>query len=122
MAIGIFILPICDACHRPWLPDGWKPGDDPRTLAGGRTLRCGKCKSSGWDREYNAAQRKKESLAAVPQVSLDDVRATVCGLSENPSPALLEALSAPPRAATPPRRRCKHSLYSCPECHPQEAA
>ena len=59
MAVGTYTLPICDGCKLPWLPTGWTQDSDPRNLAAGaKPLRCGKCKSSGWDREHNAEMRK----------------------------------------------------------------
>ena len=53
MAIRSYNLPVCDGCSRPWLPDGWTPESNPRGPEGEK-LRCGKCKSKGWDRNYKA--------------------------------------------------------------------
>jgi hypothetical protein len=61
MAVGIYTLPICDGCKLPWLPVGWTQDSDPRNPE--KPLRCGKCKSIGWDREFVKAQ--KEGIAAI---------------------------------------------------------
>lgn len=63
MAVGTYKLPICDGCKLPWLPVGWSQDSDPRVLPkGAKPLRCGKCKSSGWDREHNKAVRNSVEM------------------------------------------------------------
>jgi hypothetical protein len=123
MAIRKIPVPFCDVCGEPWLPkhraaDGTV---NPLFEKPEKSKRCGKCKSTRWNAAGVDRRRKAvvDSPAEVPQVTIDDVRATVCGLSENPSPALLEALNKTARAAA---SRCKHGLYSCPECHHQGGA
>ena len=80
MAVGTFTLPICDGCKLPWLPVGWSQESDPRVLPkGAKPLRCGKCKSSGWDREHNAEMRKVSFVPASEDVSaaLEDMSAAL---------------------------------------------
>ena len=126
MAVKRIPVPFCDVCGKPWLPK--------HRLADGtvnpvfenpeKSKRCGKCKSTRWNAAGVDRRRKvvAESLVEeIHPVTMDDVRATVCGLAENPSPALIEALGRTAQAASAVAR-CKHGLYSCPECHPQEAA
>lgn len=113
MAIGKFTLPICDGCRKPWLPDGWTPESDPRAYdaeqkaAGGRTLRCGKCKTSGWDREYSSEQRKATVEVAVNP--FDPTKTIEMPRNVDLNKTLTQA-------------RCKHRLMHCPICNPQEAA
>ncbi len=84
MAVGTYKLPICDGCKLPWLPVGWTQDSDPREYdakqktSGGKPLRCGKCKSSGWDRVHNAEMRHisvsvtpSDPPAAVEKVSVE---------------------------------------------------
>ena len=125
MAIKKIPVPFCDSCDEPWLPKFRAADGTPNPIFENPELskRCGKCKSTRW----NAAgvdRRKKvvvESPTEIPQVTIDDVRATVCGLSENPSPELLEALAITAQAAVV-HARCRHGLYSCPQCHSKETA
>jgi hypothetical protein len=115
MAVGIYKLPICDSCGLPWLPNKWKPSSDPRDPK--RPLRCGKCKSSGWDREHNAEVRKE---AVEEVVNPFDATKTV-ELSRNTALNDVLTLQAPgsvPRGAS----RCRHRLDNCPMCNPPEAA
>lgn len=125
MAIRKIKIPFCDQCKKPWMPefllsDGTQNPlfDHPEDCK-----RCGKCKSTRWNAGGVDRRRKVvvESPAEVPQVKIDDVRATVCGLSENPSPAFMESLATTAKAAAT-AARCKHMLFSCPECHSKEAA
>jgi len=63
-----------------WLPVGWSQDSDPRVLPkGAKPLRCGKCKSSGWDREHNAEMRKVSFVPASEDVSaaLEDMSAAL---------------------------------------------
>ena len=143
MAIRKIPVPFCDVCGEPWLPKHRAADGTVNPLFENpeKSKRCGKCKSTRWNASGVDRRRKavvespaeafiasdvdttveeiEAACAEVPQVTIDDVRATVCGLSKNPSPALLEALNETARAAA---ARCKHGLYSCPECHHQEAA
>lgn len=116
MAVGTYTLPICDGCKLPWLPVGWTQDSDPRNLPeGSKPLRCGKCKSIGWDREYVKQQKADQTETAV---SPFDPTKTV-ELPRNT--ALNDALSPEPASPTL-RARCKHRMTECPICHPKEAA
>jgi hypothetical protein len=65
MAVKPYILPVCDKCGRPWLPDGWEPESDPRVIErlrrekGQPPLRCGYCKQAGWDKNFVGDRRLK---------------------------------------------------------------
>jgi hypothetical protein len=120
-------IPFCDQCGKPWLPDFLLADGTPNPLFEHPEdcKRCGKCKSTRWNAGGVDRRRKTvvESPAEIPVVTIDDVRATVCGLSENSSQALVKDLG---RTAEYVERaagytRCKHGLYCCPECHPPEA-
>jgi hypothetical protein len=125
MAVGIYKLPICDSCGLPWLPNKWKPSSDPRDPK--RPLRCGKCKSSGWDREHNAESRKEVIEEAVETVSLTEFApfhpvnpenlADVEAAKEANRLAEYVKVSVPRGAS-----RCRHRLDNCPMCNPPEAA
>ena len=146
MAIKKIKIPFCDQCGKPWLPDFLLADGTPNPLFEHPEdcKRCGKCKSTRWnaggvDRRRKAVvespaetfiaadaeiavEEIEIACAEIPNVTIDDVRATVCGLSKNPSLALLDALSETARAASVAGlSRCRHGLYACPECHPPEA-
>ena len=143
MAVGIYKLPICDGCKLPWLPTGWQQDSEPREhdakqkAAGGKTLRCGKCKSGGWDREYNAKMRKAESKPESPAVVEDVAQeeevidpATYLEASDtngsHPDTVLIAhfdvAIATQDDSEEKNERRCKHRMTKCPICHPAEAA
>jgi len=67
MAVKPYILPVCDKCGSPWLPADWTPEDDPRVHErerrdkGEPPLRCGKCKSVGWDAVFVGDRRRKDN-------------------------------------------------------------
>lgn len=110
MATGTYILPICDGCKLPWLPVGWTQDSDPRSLPeGAKPLRCGKCKSLGWDREY--AKRAREQI-------VDPYAKTRADISRALATAEAQMIEMP--SAT--TRRCRHRLTNCSICHPEEAA
>lgn len=118
MAVGTYKLPICDGCKLPWLPVGWTLESDPRTHVG-KPLRCGKCKSIGWDKEYTAALRKEATELAVnpfdPTKTIEMPRNVA--LNE-----ALEHVDVPRGTPQPQRTRCKHRMTDCPICSPKEAA
>ena len=124
MAIGKFTLPICDGCRKPWLPDGWTPESDPRAYdaeqkaAGGRTLRCGKCKTSGWDREYSSEQRKNSSPSVVDMPKVPEEVFVFAAAVREHVEMIIGSLPDPIVQVS----RCKHRLMHCPICNPQEAA
>lgn len=106
MAAGIYTLPICDGCKLPWLPVGWTQDSDPRNPE--KPLRCGKCKSIGWDREF--VKQQKESVVVLEGVA-------ALGLSTEPlSPVAITEVPAVKKS------RCKHRMTDCPICHTKEAA
>lgn len=80
MAIIDLKLPKCDVCGEVWLPQKGLGRDEPRRYdAAQRTkgvigLRCGKCKSPRWDREFTGDRRRKNPGG------------TTSTLSENTSP------------------------------------
>ena len=136
MAVGTYTLPICDGCNLPWLPARWKQDSDPRNLpTGTKPLRCGKCKSIGWDREHNKRVKMEATETAVNTI---DPTKTV----EMPRNVALEgAIDGIPedsdvpahvyptyggidrsRIPEPPKTRCKHRMTNCPICNPKEAA
>lgn len=96
MAVEQFQLPMCDVCGEAWLPLQNEARQDPRKYDakqrrdGLPPLRCGKCKSPNWDRNFTGDRRRKDP-AATP----------------------LKAVPAP--GASPVR--CKHGLLHCPQCH-----
>lgn len=71
MAVKTFNLPVCDVCGKVWLPDEFTISNkisarqDPRAYDAARKkngltpLRCGKCKSYRWDREFIGDRRFK---------------------------------------------------------------
>lgn len=111
MAVGIYKLPVCDGCKLPWLPVGWTQDSNPRNLpAGTKPLRCGKCKSPNWDREF-VKQSNEEPPALVQQteeVSLDRCLPGEISLTE---PAILSLVNP----------RCRHRMTNCPICHSEAA-
>lgn len=69
MAIEVIVLPKCDVCGELWLPQPGLARDDPRKYDAERRakgeppLRCGKCKSPQWDRNYTGDRRRKHPPA-----------------------------------------------------------
>jgi hypothetical protein len=65
MALKAFLVPVCDVCGKAWLPEEGPAREDPRKYDATQRansllpLRCGKCKSVGWDREYTGDRRKR---------------------------------------------------------------
>ena len=120
MGLKSFNLPVCDVCNEAWLPAAGPARDNIRAFAEaqavkGKKVRCGKCKSPYWDKNYkNAAHEVAAGSEIVPPIEQKDVVATVCGLSENPSPLLLKSLGAVVKAAT--GKLCRHRLMNCEIC------
>ena len=121
MAVVQMNIPWCDNCNLPWMPGDrartpeqrermMEIARDPRAyhrklLAQGKTgLRCGKCKSAHWDKEY------EESLKSGGK----EVVATIC--TPIVSPETREAATAMARAVSDLIRCEKHGLLECPEC------
>ena len=117
-----------------------------------RTKRCGKCKSTRWNAAGVDRRRKavvdspaeafiasdvdttveeiEAACAEVPQVTVQDVEQTMDNaaalelavMERNSDPMVAAAAEEVAKAIFYPNVRCKHGLYSCPECHHQEAA
>ena len=122
MAVGIYKLPICDGCKLPWLPVGWTQDSDPRNLPeGSKPLRCGKCKSSNWDKEHkNNPQSSVDDFQSKISTRLSDM---VAGDDENAAEAALivaKACEIPISTPVAPPR-CRHRLTHCPICHVEAA-
>ncbi len=80
MAIGTFRLPICDVCGEPWLPRAGPERDNPETCK-----RCGKCKTTGWNRKAVGGRRKGPmGLAIAPRATVVDGIATFRRVGESP--------------------------------------
>jgi hypothetical protein len=149
MAVGIYTLPICDGCKLPWLPVGWTQDSDPRNLREGtKPLRCGKCKSIGWDREFVKQQKAEATETAVSpfdstktiemprNVALNEALdhedgRKITTIHADPStgiPTMIETVEemsieeAKRRYPGAKISRCKHRMTDCPICHPKEAA
>lgn len=125
MAVGTYKLPICDGCGLPWLPVGWTQDADPRNLPeGSKPLRCGKCKSAGWDKLHNAEVRKEASDPSA-------VRTEVVGpLIYTPANVGIpdEELSDDEfrtryaiTASVERVKRCRHRMTNCPICTAEAA-
>ena len=134
MAIRKIPVPFCDVCGEPWLPkhraaDGTV---NPLFEKPEKSKRCGKCKSTRWNAAGVDRRRKAvvESPAEVPQVTVQDVEQTMDNaaalelavMERNSDPMVAAAAEEVAKAICYPNVRCKHGLYSCPECHHQEAA
>ncbi len=118
MAVGTYTLPICDGCKLPWLPVGWTQDSDPRNVPHGtKPLRCGKCKSPNWDREFVKQAKADATEGDVAQmVRAQDEPAVDTSLAEKASPDPEVAGSIPAVSTNP---RCKHRMTDCPICHPK---
>jgi hypothetical protein len=144
MAVGTYTLPICDGCNLPWLPVGWQQDSDPRNLPeGSKPLRCGKCKSAGWDKLHNAEERKAANETAVNpldptktielprNVALNEAMEAVGAVFMPLDPeanADVEAAQEASRLASyvklvseAPKPRCRHRMTDCPLCKPEAA-
>jgi hypothetical protein len=122
MAVKNIPVPFCDWCGFPFLPKFTLPDgthnpifDHPE-----KSKRCGKCKRTGWNAGGVDRRRKKPEADQVPQVTTQDVIATVCGLEENVTPETLTSLGAVVTAVVERARRCRHGLFNCEKCRPEE--
>ena len=128
MAVGTYTLPICDGCKLPWLPVGWTQDSDPRALpAGVKPLRCGKCKSIGWDREHVKAE-KNGTAAPVALNEVMEAESLVFMPLDPEAHADVEAAQEASRLASyvklvpePRKTRCRHRMTNCPLCKPEAA-
>ena len=129
MAIKKIKIPFCDVCLKPWMPDFLLADGTPNPIFyhPEDSKRCGKCKSTRWNAAGVDRRRKVvvESPAEIPQVTIDDVRATM-DLPEIPKEAFafLEEATEKAKAISggvAASARCRHGLYSCPECSFKEA-
>lgn len=120
MALKAFVLPVCDVCGQAWLPEPGPAREDPRKYdreqraAALPPLRCGKCKATGWDRNYTGDRRRKnpheltEGKHAAPTRTAKKLhvehKPRTKGVSHKTAPRV---------------ERCrKHLLVHCPQCHP----
>jgi hypothetical protein len=145
MAVGTYTLPICDGCKLPWLPVGWTQDSDPRSLPSEtKPLRCGKCKSPNWDREFVKQAKEAATETAVNPFDLTKTVEILRNTALNEVMEKNELVFSPlnPEACgdiaaaqeanrlasyvklVPENRayRCKHRMTDCPICHPKEAA
>ena len=112
MALKAFVLPVCDVCGKAWLPEEGPARDDPRAFDrkqradGNPPLRCGKCKSIGWDRNYTGDRRRKNPHELQEQeASKPPKKRRVGTKSEHRTPRQVS-------------KRCrKHRLLHCAQCH-----
>ena len=135
MAVKKIPVPFCDWCEQPFLPkfrlkDGTRNPifDHPE-----KSKRCGKCKRTGWN-AGGVDRRRKNTITVIadpedgPFVSTIKEQLDVDIPIENPRTQVLiknlQPVTARPQAPVEARKttRCRHNLYKCPQCHPEEAA
>ena len=89
MAIRSMMVPWCDACDRPWLPEQKTPDGRPNPAFSNPSLckRCGKCKSYSWNGKKPSKHVEKHELAAKSKEIVPQKRV-----------------------------RCRHQIYDCPVC------
>ena len=112
MAVKKIPVPFCDWCGLPFLPkfllkDGTRNPifDHPE-----KSKRCGKCKRTGWNAGGVDRRRKKPAPAEeIPPVTMRDVIEAVPSLEGN-------------LKTVPAAKRCRHGLYKCQKCHPENLA
>jgi hypothetical protein len=103
MALIKMTLPQCDLCEEVWLPEKGPARDNPRKYdaqqraAGEPPLRCGKCKATGWDRNFTGDRRRKDPKKTSPK-------------------KLSRVQAAEVVAKKAPVKRCKHGLLHCAQC------
>ena len=146
MAVGTYTLPICDGCKLPWLPVGWTQDLDPRNVPRGtKPLRCGKCKSPNWDREF--VKQAKDNATETVVSPLDPTKTIemprnvalnealeggkkITTIHADPTtgiPTMIETveemlIEEAKRRYPDAKIRCKHRMSDCPICHPKEGA
>lgn len=113
------------------------------------SVRCGKCKSWLWngsksDRKRKPAVESPVEVEEIPQVNIGDVLQTMdTGADPDRTAYLLytrpvfedgtvgetktreiteEQFKAHNEIVAKIQGRCRHGLYSCPQCHPEKAA
>ena len=121
MAIGTYTLPICDLCKLPWLPVGWKQDTDPRA-PNGKPLRCGKCKSIGWDREYVKADKSGNVAQTDRAPTASDAPEVIPSVATQVEEVAGATPAVPTSSKSVKTQRCKHRMTNCPVCHPKEVA
>ena len=125
MAVKRIPVPFCDVCGKPWLPkhrlaDGTV---NPVFEKPEKSKRCGKCKSTRWNAAGVDRRRKAviESPAEIEQqiveVQMPKIPEEVFQYAES----MMKGAQILSGAQVLGNARCRHGLYSCPECHPQEA-
>jgi hypothetical protein len=139
VAIKKIPVPFCDCCGEPWLPVHHLPDgtlnpafDKPQLLK-----RCGKCKKTGWNAGGVDRRRKAITVLADPEDGpvVGTVEAEIdidIEIKDPRSQAIVYGLPVPLVSAADVEQtidrplgaigRCRHGLYSCPQCHPEKAA
>jgi DNA-directed RNA polymerase subunit M/transcription elongation factor TFIIS len=130
MAVKKISVPFCDVCGEPWLPK--------HRLANGtinpvfenpdRSKRCGKCKSTRWNSDGVDRRRKVVEAVSSDKEATVNIQ-TLQDADEQPASPPVVAIQDQEnflepfyeKAGIPTSARCRHGLYVCPECHPQEA-
>lgn len=126
MAVKRIPVPFCDCCGEPWLPKHLKDGTiNPAFLDPKLLNRCGKCKRTGWNTKGLDRRRKPVEAEPIPEVTQQDVAQTI-DMPEVPAEAFayVERLTQDAQLIAGGARssRCRHGLYSCPQCQPEKAA
>lgn len=142
-------LPVCDSCGKEWLPEEGPAREDPRGYAitrwlnGEPPVRCGKCKTPYWDREFTGVSSKATLEAFIDRMKKANTvidnwaeRSGVTFTDEAPPPHALPAVVVTSCGAQDPefvkqiapelvkavlRQRCRHGLLSCPQCSERAA-
>jgi hypothetical protein len=107
MAVQSFNLPVCDVCGEPWLPQKGPAREDIRKWdaeqrAVGKKVRCGKCKSEHWDRDFVFEAHPVQEVI-MPDLSMVELTYIVDNPRNHPG-------------------RCRHRELNCSICHPKPAA
>jgi hypothetical protein len=130
-------LPVCDSCGKEWLPEEGPAREDPRGYAitrwlnGEPPVRCGKCKTPYWDREFTGVSSKATLEAFIQRIKtepftihneggalpLPPIVVTSCGAQD---PEFVKQI-APELVKAVLRQRCRHGLLSCPQCSERAA-
>ena len=135
MAIKTIPVPFCDQCDEPWLPKHLLADGTPNPIFEHPedSKRCGKCKSTRWnaggvDRRRKAVAQDSDAVVVVPSPSFTKEEWTKLAqdtekrAEEKESFAKYrDAFVSAAAAENAEKGRCRHGLYSCRECHPQEA-
>jgi hypothetical protein len=126
MALIQMTLPLCDVCGEPFLPRKGPARDDPRgynllTKLDPKLppMRCGKCKSFGWDSNFLGDRRKKSTV--YPELATQPAGARPILRALQVKDERERQRKASPKAQSN-RSRCKHQLYNCLICRPEARA